>query len=77
LRRDEQARPVAILETSNDITQRKRREEEIQRLNQELAKGSMERTLSDVLCRAALSRTSLREPAVSGTDRIRQDAHWP
>ena len=42
LRRDEQARPVAILETSNDITQRKRREEEIQRLNQELAKGSME-----------------------------------
>jgi PAS domain S-box-containing protein len=42
LRRDEQARPVAILETSNDITQRKRREEEIQRLNQELAKRSME-----------------------------------
>jgi PAS domain S-box-containing protein len=42
LRRDEQARPVAILETSNDITQWKRREEEIQRLNQELAKGSME-----------------------------------
>jgi PAS domain S-box-containing protein len=42
LRRDEQARPVAILETSNDVTQRKRREEEIQRLNQELAKRSME-----------------------------------
>ena len=42
LRRDEQARPVAVLETSNDITQRKRREEEIQRLNQELAKRSME-----------------------------------
>jgi PAS domain S-box-containing protein len=42
LRRDEQAQPVAILETSNDITQRKRREEEIQRLNQELAKRSME-----------------------------------
>jgi len=42
LRRDEQARPVAILETSNDITQRKRREEEIQRLNQELSKRSME-----------------------------------
>jgi PAS domain S-box-containing protein len=42
LRRDEQARPVAILETSNDITERKRREEEIQRLNQELAKRSTE-----------------------------------
>jgi PAS domain S-box-containing protein len=42
LRRDEQARLVAILETSNDITERKRREEEIQRLNQELAKRSTE-----------------------------------
>lgn len=42
LRRDEQARPVAVLETSNDITERKRREEEIQGLNQELAKRSTE-----------------------------------
>jgi PAS domain S-box-containing protein len=42
LRRDEQARPVAILETSNDVTERKRREEEIQCLNQELAKRSTE-----------------------------------
>jgi PAS domain S-box-containing protein len=42
LRRDEQARPVAILETSNDITDRKRREQEIQGLNQELAKRSAE-----------------------------------
>jgi PAS domain S-box-containing protein len=40
LRRDEQERPVAILETNNDITERKRREEEIQGLNQELAKRS-------------------------------------
>ena len=32
------------------------------------------RTLSGVLCRAALSRTSRRELAVSGTDRFRQDA---
>jgi PAS domain S-box-containing protein len=40
LRRDEQGRPVAILETNNDITERKRREEEIQGLNQELAKRS-------------------------------------
>jgi PAS domain S-box-containing protein len=42
LRRDEQGRPVAILETSNDITERKRREEEIQSLNHELAKRSAE-----------------------------------
>jgi PAS domain S-box-containing protein len=42
LRRDEQARPVAILETSNDITERKRREQEIENLNQELAKRSTE-----------------------------------
>jgi PAS domain S-box-containing protein len=42
LRRDEQARPVAILETNNDITERKRREQEIESLNQELAKRSTE-----------------------------------
>jgi light-regulated signal transduction histidine kinase (bacteriophytochrome) len=40
LRRDEQARPVAILETSNDITERKRREQEIENLNLEIAKRS-------------------------------------
>jgi PAS domain S-box-containing protein len=42
LRRDEHERPVAILETNNDITERKRREQEIQSLNQELAKRSAE-----------------------------------
>ena len=42
LRRDEQERPVAILETNNDITEGKRREQEIQCLNQELAKRSTE-----------------------------------
>jgi PAS domain S-box-containing protein len=42
LRRDEQARPVAVLETSNDITERKRREQEIESLNLELAKRSTE-----------------------------------
>src|SRR6202790_5287777 len=42
LRRDEQELPVAILETNNDITERKRREEEIQGLNQELSKRSTE-----------------------------------
>ena len=40
LRRDEQARAVAIMETNNDITERKRREQEIQGLNVELAKRS-------------------------------------
>jgi PAS domain S-box-containing protein len=40
LRRDEQERPVAILETNNDITERKRREQHIETLNQELAKRS-------------------------------------
>src|SRR5271166_3073209 len=42
LRQDEQGRPVAILETNNDITERKRREEEVQSLNEELAKRSTE-----------------------------------
>ncbi len=42
LRRDEQDRAVAILETNNDITERKRREQEIQGLNVELAKRSAE-----------------------------------
>ena len=41
LRRDEN-RPVAILETNNDITGRKRRELEIQELNQELGKRTAE-----------------------------------
>jgi PAS domain S-box-containing protein len=38
LRRDEQGQPSAILETSNDITERKQREHEISALNEELAK---------------------------------------
>jgi PAS domain S-box-containing protein len=40
LRRDEQGRPLAILETNNDATDRKRREEEIRKLNSQLAKRS-------------------------------------
>ena len=40
LRRDEHGQAVAILETSNDITDRKRREDQIQSLNQELAQRS-------------------------------------
>ena len=42
LRRDEREQPVAVLETNNDITVRKGREQEIQNLNQELAKRSTE-----------------------------------
>jgi PAS domain S-box-containing protein len=42
LRRDEREQPIAVLETNNDITVRKRWEQEIQSLNQELAKRSTE-----------------------------------
>jgi PAS domain S-box-containing protein len=42
LRRDELERPAAVMETNNDITERKRREEEIRNLNQELAQRSTE-----------------------------------
>jgi PAS domain S-box-containing protein len=38
LRQDEQGRPMAILETNNDISDRKKREEEIRQLNLELGK---------------------------------------
>src|SRR5271166_3541866 len=38
LQRDSREQPVAVLETNNDVTERKRREDEIKRLNQELAK---------------------------------------
>jgi PAS domain S-box-containing protein len=38
LRRDEQERPVAILETNNDISERRRREQEVRALNDELGK---------------------------------------
>jgi PAS domain S-box-containing protein len=42
LRRDEQQRPMAILETSNDITEHERRREEIRGLNHQLARRSTE-----------------------------------
>jgi len=42
LRRNEQGSPIAILETNNDITQRKRGEEEVRQLNQELGKRTTE-----------------------------------
>jgi PAS domain S-box-containing protein len=42
LRRDEQGRPFAILETNNDISERERREREIRNLNEELGKRTAE-----------------------------------
>ena len=42
LRRDESERPVAILETNNDITERKRTEEAIRKLNEDLEKQTIE-----------------------------------
>jgi PAS domain S-box-containing protein len=42
LQRDDQKNPVAILETNNDITQRRRDEEQVRKLNQELGKRSTE-----------------------------------
>jgi PAS domain S-box-containing protein len=42
LRRDDQQRPIAVLETNNDITERKRRELEISSLNDELGKRTAE-----------------------------------
>ena len=42
LRRDEQGRPAAILETNNDITERERRAQEIRTLNEELGRRTAE-----------------------------------
>ncbi len=42
LRRDESGQPAAILETNNDITEHKRREQEIRTLNTELGKRTTE-----------------------------------
>ncbi|MDX6443899.1 MAG: hypothetical protein QOH71_973 [Blastocatellia bacterium] len=42
LRRDLQERPVAILETNNDVTERKRTEEKIRKLNDDLEKRTAE-----------------------------------
>ena len=44
LQRDERGQPIGILEINRDITERKRVEKEIQRLNQELDKRVRQRT---------------------------------
>ena len=47
LRRDDQGRPLLIMATNNDITERKRGEGEIRRLNQELARRAAELELAN------------------------------
>jgi PAS domain S-box-containing protein len=42
LRRDEHERPAAILETNNDITERRRQEQEVRKLNDDLARRTTE-----------------------------------
>ena len=42
LQRDEMGKPLAILETNNDITERRRREDEVRGLNQQLERRSTE-----------------------------------
>ena len=47
LRQDEHGRPTTILETNNDITERKQREEEIRKLNVELGKRTSDLEVSN------------------------------
>jgi len=47
LRQDEQGRPTTILETNNDISERKQREEEIRKLNVELGKRTIDLEVSN------------------------------
>jgi PAS domain S-box-containing protein len=42
LQRDEQGRPLVIMETNNDITERRHAEQEVRRLNRELAERAAE-----------------------------------
>ena len=64
LRRDELDRPVAILETNNDITERKRREEKIRQLNADLERRTLELEASNKELEAFAYSTShdLRAP---------------
>ena len=45
LQQNESGNPVAVLETNNDITERKRAEEELRKVNEELERRVVERTI--------------------------------
>ncbi|MGQ0700796.1 MAG: sensor histidine kinase [Panacagrimonas sp.] len=64
LRRDERGQPAAILETNNDVTERKRGEEKIRRLNIDLEKRTIELEASNKELEAFAYSTShdLRAP---------------
>jgi light-regulated signal transduction histidine kinase (bacteriophytochrome) len=64
LRRDQHNRPIAILETNNDITERKRGEEKIRGLNADLARRTVELEASNKELEAFAYSTShdLRAP---------------
>jgi PAS domain S-box-containing protein len=79
LRRDEHERPLAILETHNDITERKRREQEIRQLNGDLAKRTAELQASNKELEAFAYSIShdLRAPlrhTVGYTELLRENA---
>jgi len=70
LQRDERGAPVAILETNNDITERKRAEEALSRLNRELRaisncnlsllRATDEQNLLDEICRIVCEEAGYR-----------------
>jgi len=70
LQRDERGAPVAILETNNDITERKRAEEALSRLNRELRaisncnlsllRATDEQSLLDEICRIVCEEAGYR-----------------
>jgi PAS domain S-box-containing protein len=64
LRRDQHDRPIAIMETNNDITERKRGEEKIRGLNADLARRTIELEASNKELEAFAYSTShdLRAP---------------
>ncbi len=64
LQRDATGRPTAILETNNDVTERKHREEEIRRLNRDLENRTVELEASNKELEAFAYSTShdLRAP---------------